>query len=537
MIIRNKILHDASMKNWPKQKQSLLERLNIKITEKVYQYVLKKERKKGVLRRLYYNALQSNKMKKMTSSNVKNFRSDLNLKEIVYYDLFSIEELDNLEKGLSKIIEKNRWPKNSFANIVDRDNKSTPHIKNFQKSRTYGGYTRAGSAYLVNNSNFQLLDSIQIWLTNITSSYVSLTIVAKPSTKFKDEFYNLSKKTEQMDARIIFPNIKFGIKNIHNWYRFGHSLGNILDTKQRKLDELFLNANKEIVKYLRKYVKAGMGMLGPIPQIEVIGTTEPLNSIPEGYNQNATELEKQFKAYLEIIGYSSNIIKPFKNEWGYLYSARRSRYYKITAYQILSREGLNEYDNDKILAETNYLNPVLCSTLSPLIYLKFISESLFEMNKVVSATLSKETVKRISFGGLGKSIARTATINWLKFQQLRIWTEFLERKSLSWLKIEGYSFKRSAYKHEEDRDDMDFEDEVLEAMRRVKESNDAEIKYLEGANTLFLTLKNTVINNRLQLTITILTLVLLIITVLLLPKEILNSLEEIWGNIANKIIG
>ncbi len=515
------------MKNWPKPELSYIERLNIKFTNKLYQFALKKERDKGLMGRINMQAKHNLRSINTISSNVSQFPSDLTLEEVVYYDIYPIEEFTNLRKGLSKIIRRYRYPKGSLGLLMHRFDRANDFLSDLQKFKFRGGSCGAGAVYFSESSNFECIDSVRLSVAIINPSYICLILIAEPSKYFKAKFHEISKLAEKIDEKIIFPNIKYGLSNLRNWHRFGHSSGNIIDFKHRELDELFLQANKEIVKCLRNNIKGGMSMWGPIPQIEIISTNEKLdNVVTDIYKRNdLTDSQKQFDAYLEYVGYSSRRLKPYSMEGANLYKIHRSKHYNLSAYQFLISLNKSESDSEdniayrnEILSDLNYLYSNLCVSLSIKDYLQFISDNLFELHKRISKVLEKETSKGISLLGFKKNISKTAKINLLKFQQNRFWHEITEQKTFSYLKNRMIEFRREAYNWEDDNDTSKiFLSDLEENTSNLKKSNDGIIEYLESANDQLLQLKNIVVGTRLQYAVVALTILLLVITLLLIP--------------------
>jgi hypothetical protein len=328
------------MKNWPPFAQSWKERLSLKFSDWVLRQATRlRKREKGVLRHLQFIAEKQEEWITRDNDDIAPPEGlDLELQKIIFYDIYSIEEYDKLERGIKKIRKNYPLPPSSLGRLFDinRDHKSW-----FDKARiaTFAaGMTPAGMPYfegMKGKYGPRYSKYANLWLIGITPSFVCLTIIIEPDEKLKAAYSAIIKERASIDLKLTLPNIKFGRSTLRYWHRIGESWGNALHVRQRTLDELLLKANQEIVRILRKHIGAGLAVQGPLPFIEVITVNQTFRKLPP-HSGKVKEFPKDFNSsFWESIGYGILLSNPYLFKYLRFYWMRRNRHYDLYAHQML----------------------------------------------------------------------------------------------------------------------------------------------------------------------------------------------------------
>jgi len=259
------------MKNWVKDYHSIFNKYKIALTHWFGKKLLNdKKYRLRLFESLQFYSKRREERKLSKTACPENIYIDLF--SIAYVDSYFIEEFEQLEYGLEKIILKYQ---SSFNYHRDYDRVRKWILECSSKSYGHGTYN-IGWFSLKDEYKKEfkfLFDSFQIHLSHVSPSIISLIFIAEPSIIFKDKFHKIITTNAKEELNIKRISRKSGIASI------SFMPENMV--REIEIDEFFLEANKCVVKFLRKNIGIGLALNGPLKNIEVLKLKQSLKIFPE----------------------------------------------------------------------------------------------------------------------------------------------------------------------------------------------------------------------------------------------------------------
>lgn len=515
------------MKNWPSSALPWQIRTSITVSNKILQFVAKrKKREKGVLSQLQVMADYGAEWTQRQNADITPADGVYpTLRRIIFYDIYSIEDFDQLDIGLQKIQDAFQPPKGSFARVIERRKEHSSWLDKARSSTFSAGMTTLGALYFDGSAEVDYFKYARLWLTGISPSFVCLSIIAEPSEKLKTAYASAIEGPTPIDQRITFPNLGLRSGSWRNWYRFGESWGSAIKARHRILDELFLEANQQLVRVLRKDVNSGLSTRGPLPFIEILTIEKPLSDIPTSRGKSTDDIDIGDLEFFGSIGSEVAFTNPYVFKWLRFTKIKRSEHYNLHAHQMLISladfRGAGDYKDEeetlsKLAMRLYYLAPQLCSTLSIRALFYRLQQDIIESRNALVPSLNYNRRSSPKIRGLKRSINRLSYLNSLQFQQERIWAELNSKNQISFLTRGLKGARRYPYKKGRR---VDFLDDWLRDIETLKESNEQLMDVLRPAYQEMLSLKNILATYWLQMAVFALTFILLILTTLMVPSK------------------
>lgn len=251
-----------SMNPWPRRKFSLTVRTRRSMAERLLRLAMSRRYKSSFWSELAETA-DHFLVPSQGDQNALPDGVELVLRSVVFSDIYFAEEFDAAERGLRTLLRGAR-PAFSAGN--------SDKLRSFFDRAT----SRIGAGGTWNLSGLQLerfnpfpgthIEHVHFLLSNPAPSFVVLVVVVTPSAKFRSSVGHLLSTQSHCDVDLSHV----ALRPFHQYF----SSGSAVLRRQRELDELFLDLNAQIVRSLRRRVRAGMGMEGPLPFIEVYETNQ-----------------------------------------------------------------------------------------------------------------------------------------------------------------------------------------------------------------------------------------------------------------------
>lgn len=448
---------------------------------------------------------------------------DIELFAIAYVDSYSLEDFEKLGKGIGKIITK-------YGNILhhfDKYDKVREWLSECS-SRTYGHGTYNVGWFNIKNNHQKafnyLFESFQIFLNHFTPTTISLILIAKPSKKFKESFLNIINRDAKQKINIKKISLIHGIKSL--------AFTPEMLVRQIELDELFLMANKYIVKFFRKYFGIGMAQNGPLKNIEVLKLKQSLKIFPKTH-QYDRKLLQPYINFFESIGKHFYHL-PYFTDWYHLYELRRSQYYNLNNFQILvSEEDYKHKFKDKLREDISsemfiHLTFVLQS-IGTLLSIEFLldnlNKSLLELRNKLTKNILKKRFSFSNINAIRKNTFQFLQLNETHFKYERIYNEIDQELLKSFFSDEINDLYRFKYKKEGKEH---FTQDIITSIDRKTSFMEKQIKFLTSSFNNVVQITFTKSNYNLQIILVFLTILLLILTgILVLQEDIINTIKSI----------
>jgi len=464
---------------------------------------------------------------------------EVELDAICFSDLFFPEDIENLQKGLSKLIANN-------PSSITRDKDDLDEWFNSLANCKPGTISRHNVTVIFKANAkppLNLLKYAHFQIKYISQTLVILSAIIIPSDEFKIKFRNLIKSTPLPQHEILGVNFKYRVPYL--------SSSSPLHTRVAELEELFLSINKSVVHLFRDKFGSGLSYFGPLPCIEVIKTNISLREIPrknEKYQEKNNFLKSdQFIAccnFFETLGYPFQDFFTYRNvNWWQFYQIHRSEafYQKSFSYQIL----ISKVDYDKTVENELYGSYYLTEFASmmseifdllSLIALEHFYETLknavMDLKIELDPLLNKQRLGRISLGQLKKAFSKMSKLNSLHFQNFRIWSGLNEELLFSCLNTETVDVGRNDLSIS---GLVSFRDDVKHRIKSGRIFCEQQIDLLKLAYEQVLVNETTIINYNLQKSALFLSLVAAFLTIVtIIPEKKRDEIvRDLWEHLSN----
>lgn len=172
---------------------------------------------------------------------------DLNLNVIFVSDLIQIENLTEFKKGLKKIFKEYN-KSNSIFNRYDPEN-IDKFCEDVYKSLSGGEWSPIGKIEIDDEKSISLfVESIDVQVTHISSSFIVLGLTIYPSKSFLKEFKEIMIKHYQPEKIIKIRKEKFATQ-------WKYVTLNRTSVKEKILEDYKLEIKWRVLKLFNKYIK------------------------------------------------------------------------------------------------------------------------------------------------------------------------------------------------------------------------------------------------------------------------------------------
>jgi len=450
------------------------------------------------------------------------------IQRVILYDIYSVDQLNALDKGLSRMLDKMRPPKGSLAMIIGGRRSHSEWLRKSSVSQAAGGYASVGHVFAKSGSDKAPVHSISLHLSHLTPSFYCLSLVCRPSKSFQKRYRRLVKGPTDVDFRVNLPNLKYGMSFWRHWWRPGESFGNVSTVKHREIDELMLELNQWVVKKLRKYVGTGLSLHRPLPMIEVLSVNSIQSDLPKDRQEAQETNRTNFTDMLHAIGCDVRLCNPYRSNWYKLYTAFRSYQYDYDKFQLvvgktelqkLEKKRPDERFQDIISRELRFFAPGLSASLATESLFRHLRREVVSLRNQLSSDIDQQRFKVNKIGGFKAKVRGMARIDSINFLQQRIWSELGEDYGLASLDRSIADVKRSSYSAKEESE-ITFKKDRQDALESLYSSNQSLLSLIKPAFGDLVSLKHTSMMYRLQVWIAVLTILLLILTFILVPSSV-----------------
>jgi len=511
------------MKNWVKDYHSIFEKYKISLTHWFGKKLLNdKKYKWRLLASLQFDAKRREERLLGKTACPENI--DVDLFSIAYVDSYFLEEFEQLEYGL--------------ANIISKYGSSIGYFKDYYRvrewilecsSKSYGhGTTNVGWLSLKSEHkkefNF-LFDSFQIHLSHFSPSIITLILIIKPSSLFKEKFQKIITSDAKQELNIKRISLKSGITSI------SFMPENMV--REVEIDEFFLEANKYVVQFLRKNIGVGLAMNGPLKNIEVLKLKQSLKIFPESTRYD----RKEFKIYEDFFKTLGKLFYhlPYFTDWYNLYYINRSKHYAANNMQaLLSEEDykpkINENKREDIDSEMFMHFTYILTGIGTLLSIEFLLDDLNTSvlnlrNKLTKHMLNKR-ITNIFTNSIRKNTMQYSQMNETHFKYQRIYNELDKELLKSFFSQEIEDLNRKKYKEEGKEH---FTVDIINSIERKTTFIEKQIQFLKSSYSDFIHLRFTKSNYNFQFVLVLLTIILTVLTILLvLQEETINTIKTVF---------
>lgn len=439
---------------------------------------------------------------------------------IAYIDSYFVEDFEKLEYGLEKVVTKFS---DSFYIPIDFNKIKEWLMECSLKSYAHGTYN-VGWFSLSENTKKDFnyyFDSFQIHLSHFSPSIISLIMIVKPSQKLRSTFTEMISSNAKQELNIKKISLKHGITSC--------SLMPGGMVREIEIDEFFLDANKYVVKFLRKYVGAGLAPKGPLKNIEVLKLKQSLKII----SQNDI-CQKNFFNTLGKMFYHL----PYYTDWYQLYQIKRSKHYNFDNYQALlsetdyianiKEEKLEDIE-DKIYHHFTFILTELGTLLSLESMLDDLNKTVINLRNKLTKHILDRSVIKLSKNSVIKDSLQFALLNETHFKYQRIYNELDKDFIKRFFSRDTKDLNRDKYK---DDGKVHFTEDIFMMIDKKTKFIENQIQYLKTSYSDYIHLRFTKSNYNFQLILIILTIVLAVLTSLLVIQEnTINSIKTLYNKL------
>ena len=244
------------MRRWPKRRRTRLQAIQLWISRKMIHWACcLPEVKRGPLSFLQWMGDDRLSEKKSIAK-----PNDLTFEPfaVAYYDLIPVEHFGRLENGIVYMQKRYRsQPSEIYPGKQCREFFST-----FRTATGGGAWLNAGLfTFHDAKSPQRYLKSAHIYLHQMSPSFLCLQALVFPTDTFKKEFAELI--STHIHHTTVIPILRF----LRGRMASSGQLPCVI--RQEQIEHLYLLLNREFVKPLRKYLRAGWAQQGPLPSVEL----------------------------------------------------------------------------------------------------------------------------------------------------------------------------------------------------------------------------------------------------------------------------
>lgn len=344
--------------------------------------------------------------------------------EILYSDLYFVEDFDKLSKGMKKMLAQS---KSRFITITDSE-KVSSWIDEGKKSLG-GGWINAGWVDFRGMPKAirpALLSEMHVQLIKLSPSIISIAYAATPSELFSSQFEKILREPAQSDLRVGRWHWRRGL--------VGWESRPARARKAKQFEDLFLSANAELVRVLRFFVQCGLAMKGPLKEVDVFCRGD-WESQSDAENEGET-LSRKVRDVMSAVGHPGHKFFVFKNDWLEFYSIDRRSESQSCGYQIIvKRDSFNAMDRQRSAHEDleHAIRSKLAfsyTELAPLIsveaFYRALLDNVFKVRDGMHPVLTSGSSGVAKVGRLRRAREKLYMLNALLFKETVVWNEYVD---------------------------------------------------------------------------------------------------------------
>jgi hypothetical protein len=361
------------------------------------------------------------------------------LLQIAFCDFYLPEEFDRLFAGLEGL--RARCSELRFFND-DRIREWIEEARHRAEGASLN-YAYLDLQKLAPRKRPTLIEGVHVWLVQISSSLITATFIADPSQKLKEHFRRLATSDRSQQPDILRLRWNRGITRMQAYPAVA--------VRNIEYDELFLSANAEMTKVLRRYLGVGLAAEGPLQIVEVIGVDAPIGELPTSYDRSDEDLPRwRGVSFLHSLGGRMESWKSFSTSWYRLYPVQRDDRYDIGSYQMLvsaadhpksPEASATPYSDDSSLRYSlSFVHYSLGALLATEAFYRRLRRSVLDVrNEIVPILYRGGQSRRRRRLRYGQERIRRA--NELAYKEERVWAELKDAPSWNWFDHEVSELK------------------------------------------------------------------------------------------------
>lgn len=450
----------------------------------------------------------------------------VSLRKILFYDLVAVEEYETLARTLDHL---HRRLAPSKAGLVQLGRNEPPGdwVRAVVASGRRGVST--GRAWVFGDKDGpQPLYYANVTVATVSASYLCLSILTTPTTTFQEAYRAGVMDAVDGDFRLSLPDWRSFLTRWAWRQGFMESITGTDAPRSRRLNALLLEANRQLVRHLRRRGGVGMSARGPLPFTEVVGVEATSDEMPDPRGRATTQAPYWHR--MQLSPFQGN---PYVYRWLRLARLRRDSHVPIPAYQIAVSlpEARDQADADPMIHSEDAVDRVFRYRAHQLAELLAVEARLDEIGRDARRVRdqigpSLRPAASLSVLRLRQAARTSNTLNALRFQQDRLGSEVEEeRLARSARDIRGlrrFSFRRGHSR-------TDFLDDWAAGVAFVRTRNEERLRVLANAFETRLQLHNVASTTALQGAVLVLTIVLLLLTLLMVPKVAWDAVRDVAG--------
>jgi hypothetical protein len=370
---------------------------------------------------------------------------NVRLLQIAFCDFYLPEEFERLFAGLERLRSRCSEVR-SFNDDRIREWIDEAHHRAVGASLNYA---YLDLQKLAPRKRPTLIEGVHVWLVQISSSLITATFIADPTQKLKEHFRRLATSDRSEQPDILRLHWNRGITRMQSYHAVA--------ARNSEYDELFLSANAEMTRILRRYLGVGLAADGPLQIVEVVGVDAQIGELPTSYERSDEDLPRwRGVSFLHSLGGRLESWRAFSTSWYRLYPVQRDDRYDIGSYQILvsaadhpkSQEAsATPYSDDSsLLHSLSFVHYSLGALLATGAFYRRLRRSVLDVrNEIVPILYRRGQSRRRRRLRYGQQ--RISRANELAYKEERVWAELKNNLSGSWLDQEISQLKRTEDKN------------------------------------------------------------------------------------------
>lgn len=358
---------------------------------------------------------------------------EVELYEMTFIDLFFAEDFDKLKQGLRMM--QQCYERGAYSMTDDLDHWFSKIEVNEGSWHRYGYWPSVYNQ----DERMSYAESISVELYALSPSMVCVAMRVKPSQKMKKEFNDLLSKNAKGVKKICRSNI-----HRDRWY-LSESIP--VNVRQRELEELFLQLNKQIVLLMRDFVNRGWSRIGPLPSIEM-------------FILESGEFNKENYDFWDSLGLSERSLWRYHKGGFTLFpqdeeNVRYSKWKVLISRDKIESEVTSAYASIEDALDTISLGYVLY--LPCLVALKKQWKELLKRVSNLRSELApalvnpKSVIHRLAWR---KMFNRALTVNQFSFEFSRLSSEVDNKSSFLFRSPELQEYEREKFSNNEDKNHL-----------------------------------------------------------------------------------
>jgi hypothetical protein len=413
------------LRRWPQFGRTRWERIRLSLSRYLFREALRREWKSP-------RALAS--ITSVARQYVRRHESDrtaeppawqFRVLQIGFSDIYLAEDFDQLAHGLSRLRDA------AVRRRVFDTQQQDDWLREL-KTQSGGGARNFGIfdvSLLPSQLRPRYVASLQVWVTQISSSVVVVNYIARPTKALTDRFRLLAETNRPEEAEIRRFSLVHGITRLHI----------LLPENERRLefDEVFASANAELTRILRHYVRCGMAMSVPLQQTRVVAFDQPVDQLPDS-NFSSNTPHSQLRPFLRTLRYTVQPWSDFHASWYRLAAADGDRGHRRRPAEYVLLASSSSYlangatrmaevsDDDQMRHELEDLHRSLGVLASVEALYEHLRLAVLRVRNEIAPLLHSQSASRGKSLSLSRMQANQARLNELALREERVWAEVVQ---------------------------------------------------------------------------------------------------------------